>query len=316
MWTEVDWGIFVANISDHILILASHIDDCMITGNSPLLIKAFKDEIGTWFRIMDLGPIRWLLGMKVVWGHTTWTISLSQEPYIKAILVKFNFADMKPVSTPLDLHVVLLDIRSPKTTNEIARMHNIPYRQATGSLIHLTTSTRPVITFTTSYVLQFNANPGWDHWEVIKWIYRYLISTMSLTLTFWTQMRGLVGYVDADGATQEHWQAIMGYMFLIDGGPILWGSKKQELVTLLMAESEYVAATHAAKEDSSIHFLYCPLTDMIANTLTKALPSIKAKHFAFKLGLHSSSVWGGVLYYLLWTTRDKWTWTYLHYIST
>ena len=82
----------------------------------------------------------------------------------------------------------------------------------------------------------------------------------------------------------------MGYMFLIDGGPILWGSKKQELVTLLMAESEYVAATHAAKEDGSIHFLYCPLTDMIANTLTKALPSIKAKHFAFKLGLHSSSV--------------------------
>ena len=41
-------------------------------------------------------------------------------------------------------------------------------------------------------------------------------------------------------------------------------------------------------EDSSIHFLYCPTNDMVADTLTKALPSIKAKHFAQELGLHPS----------------------------
>ena len=41
---------------------------------------------------------------------------------------------------------------------------------------------------------------------------------------------------------------IMGFAFLIDGGAILWGSKKQELITLSTAESEYVAAMHATKE--------------------------------------------------------------------
>ena len=163
-------------------------------------------------------------------------------------------------------------------------------------------------------------------------------------LTFGTQTRGLVGYVDADGATQEHQHAITGFAFLVNGGAILWGSKKQELVTLSTAESEYVAATHVAKEalwlrrligemfrplthpmtlygdnqaaimltrdgsyhaltkhidihyhfihftveDGSIHFLYCPTNDMVADTLTKALPSIKAKHFAQELGLHPS----------------------------
>ena len=60
--------------------------------------------------------------------------------------------------------------------------------------------------------------------------------------------RGLVGYVDTDGATQEHQRAITGFAFLVDGGAILWGSKKQELVMLSTAESKYVAATHAAKE--------------------------------------------------------------------
>ena len=45
---------------------------------------------------------------------------------------------------------------------------------------------------------------------------------------------------------------------------------------------------HFSVENGSISFLYCPLMDMIVDTLTKALPSIKAKHFAHKLGLHPS----------------------------
>ena len=41
-------------------------------------------------------------------------------------------------------------------------------------------------------------------------------------------------------------------------------------------------------ENGSISFLYCPSSDIIADTLTKALPSIKAKHIAHELGLHPS----------------------------
>jgi hypothetical protein len=38
-------------------------------------------------------------------------------------------------------------------------------------------------------------------------------------------------------------------------------------------------------EQGSIWLIYCPTDDMIADTLTKALPSAKVKHFASKLGL-------------------------------
>ena len=221
-------------------------------------------------------------------------------------------------------------------------MRSVPYREAVGSLIHLATGTRPDIAFATSFISQFNANPGWEHWEAVKQIYHYLVGTKSLALTFGTRASGLVGYVDVDSATQEHRRAITGFAFLIDGGAILWGLKKQELVTLSTAESEYVAATHAAKEalwlhrligeifqplihptvlysdnqsaialtkngsyhthtkhidiwyhfirftveEGSIRFVYCPTGDMVTDTLTKALPSIKAKHFAQELGLH------------------------------
>ena len=72
--------------------------------------------------------------------------------------------------------------------------------------------------------------------------------TQKLESLYGGERRGLVGYVDADGALQEHRRAISGYVFLVDGGAVTWSSKKQELVTLSTTEAEYVAATHAAKE--------------------------------------------------------------------
>lgn len=38
-------------------------------------------------------------------------------------------------------------------------------------------------------------------------------------------------------------------------------------------------------EHRNITVTYCPTDDMVADTFTKALPSMKAKHFASALGL-------------------------------
>ena len=40
--------------------------------------------------------------------------------------------------------------------------------------------------------------------------------------------------------------------------------------------------------NETINLIYCPTNDMVTDTLTKALPNIKAKHFAFALGLQST----------------------------
>ena len=74
--------------------------------------------------------------------------------------------------------------------------------------------------------MQYSRNPGWEHWEAVKWIFRYLKGTKGLELTYGGERRGLVGYVDADGASQEHRRAISGYFFMVDGGAVSWSSKK------------------------------------------------------------------------------------------
>ena len=43
-------------------------------------------------------------------------------------------------------------------------------------------------------------------------------------------------------------------------------------------------------KNGSIKLVYCPTDDMTTDTLTKALPSLKAKHFTASLGLQPTSV--------------------------
>ncbi|KIK13427.1 hypothetical protein PISMIDRAFT_17991 [Pisolithus microcarpus 441] len=245
---HADWGIFYGEIGHDILVLASHVNDCTVTGSSPELIRSFKQEVSARYKISDLGPISWLLGMQVTHDRNARTISLSQQTYTEAILAKYNLANSKPATVPMDPGLKLSRDQSPKSVAEATHMKNVPYRATVGSLMHLTVGTRPDIAFAVSTVAQFNNAPGVAHWEAVKQIYRYLAGTKSFALTFGITESGLVGYTDADRATQEHRHAISGYVYLLDGGAISWTSRKQELVTLSTAKAEYVAATHAAKE--------------------------------------------------------------------
>lgn len=245
---EADHGVFYKHEDDKVILLAVHVDDCLITGNSKPFVAQNRDRIRAVYRLTDLGPVSWLLGIKITRDLEAHTIALSQHSYIEAILTRFNFDDLKPVSTPMAPNVHLSKSQSPESAADIARMHRVPYKEAVGSLMYAAMGTRPDIAFTVSTLAQFSQNPGWTHWEAVKRVFRYLLGTKTLCLIYGGEQRGLEGFVDADGATQEHRRAITGYVFLVDGGAVSWALKKQELVTLSTAESEYVAATHAAKE--------------------------------------------------------------------
>ena len=239
-------GFFYRHIGIEILILASHIDDCTVTGSNKKLVKDFKANVARRYKLTDLGPISSLLGMKVTRDCVSRTISLSQDAYIDGIITRYNFTDSKPLSIPMDPNIQLSMNQSPKLLAERAMMKN---------LMHLTIATRPDIAFAVATVVQFGNDPGPVHWDAVKRIFHYLIGTKKLVLTYGGAKHGLEGFTDADRASQEHRHAISGYAFLLDGGAVSWSSKKQELVTLSTSEAEYVAATHAAKEAIWLHRL-------------------------------------------------------------
>ncbi|KAF4621852.1 hypothetical protein D9613_012077 [Agrocybe pediades] len=151
--------------------------------------------------------------------------------------------------------------QSPSTTEEIAKMRNVPYHEAVGSLMYASLGTRPDITYAVQAVSRFSKNPGVSHWEAVKWIFRYLKGTKELWLSYGGTEKELTGYADADGNMAEDRHAISGYAFLLHGGAVSWSTKRQEIISLSTTESEYIAATYAAKEALWLRSLISQLFD-------------------------------------------------------
>lgn len=94
-----------------------------------------------------------------------------------------------------------------------------------------------------------------DHYQALHQIAQYLYTNHELWLTFGGQKGSLVGYTDADWASQAHHHSTSGYLFHIGGGAISWSSKKQLIIALLSCESEYTGQTQAAHENIWLHSL-------------------------------------------------------------
>jgi hypothetical protein len=342
---KVDQAVFYKHIKTpcSIIVIAVHVDDCTIAASSTAAVDALKVGLRKHVEVTDLGKLHWMLGIEVRRDRVGGTVHLSQRSYIDTIIRHYGFSDAKPVSTPFDTQVRLTLEQALADVAEFAVMCDVPYREAVGALNWAALATRPDIAFAVATVARFSANPGMVHWNTVKRIFRYLVGTCDLWLSYGETRRTLVGYADADGSMSEDRCAITGYAFLINGGAVSWSSKKQEIVSLLTTESEYVAATHGMKEalwlrnllaevfepladattlfsdnqsaialtrdhmyhprtkhiDVHYHFIrwvvengavrlvYCPTVDMVTDTLTKALPSPKVKHFTECLGLHT-----------------------------
>ena len=59
-------------------------------------------------------------------------------------------------------------------------------------------------------------NPGKDHWEAVKWIFRYLRGSSKLCLNFGDSKPVLEGYVDADWVGDlDDRKSTLGYLFTL-----------------------------------------------------------------------------------------------------
>jgi hypothetical protein len=109
-------------------------------------------------------------------------------------------------------------------------------------------ATRPDIAFAISTLSQFMEAPRTTHWKSVKHVFRYLKGTRDLQLVLGGDSDRLLGYSDADHASQTHRHSINGFAYFLGDGSISWSSKKQPVITLSSTEAEYIALTHAAKE--------------------------------------------------------------------
>ena len=206
-------------------VIMVHVDDCMIAASAPRLVDDLKAGLSKHMEVTDLGELHWMLGIEVKHDQVAGTIHLSQWAYIDAILKRFNLANAKPLSTPMDVQARLTSEQAPASMAEFAAMCDIPYCEAVGALNWAALATRPNISFAVSTVARFVLNLGPAHWEAVKQIFCYLAGSRDLWLSYGEACCTLISYTDADGSMAEDRHTILGYAFLIDGGAVSWSSK-------------------------------------------------------------------------------------------
>jgi hypothetical protein len=112
-----------------------------------------------------------------------------------------------------------------------------------GSLLYLTAS-RPDIMFSFCLCARFQSCPKESHLVAVKRIFRYLLGTIDLGLLYpkFTSLP-LVSYSDANFAgCKIDRKSTSGTCHFLGHSLVSWFSKKQNSVTLSIAEAEYIAA--------------------------------------------------------------------------
>ena len=233
------------------LMVPVFINDITIASNSAAESDRIVQELSTAFKLRDLGPTSFLLGIEIARDRPNRRISLSQRQYITDMLERYGFSDCSPVKTPMVPKVRLSSSDSPSTDEDKAFMAKVPYLSAVGSLMYLATCTRPDIAYAVSLLARFNANPGKAHWQAVKHLFRYLKGTLDLRLTYGPSKEDelFVTYSDADYAGDEDTLRSTGvYVLKFETGAVVWSSKLQTVVAQSTTEAEYLAAVGAGRD--------------------------------------------------------------------
>lgn len=155
---------------------------------------------------------------------------LHQNAYTEQIIKRFEMIAAKTVEIPADLHMIL----EPVIDNSIS---TVSFREAVGSLLFLATVSRRDISYAVNSVSRFLSNYNDSHWRAVKRIIRYLKGTINLVIVYGKGIRNpdsdisLKGYFDSDYASDLGTRrSTTGYIFILTGGPITWGSQRQKMV--------------------------------------------------------------------------------------
>ena len=110
----------------------------------------------------------------------------------------------------------------------------------------------PDIAFAVNQLSAYMANPSLAHQMAVKHILRYLAGTKDLSITYrkpqqtQSHLELLHGFTDTVYVNNSDYHLTSGYVFIVGGGAVTWGSRKKTSVALSSTETEYVALSKAA----------------------------------------------------------------------
>ena len=157
------------------MIVGVYVDDLLV-GGSEEDCESLLASLNKKFPTNDLGECTWYDGSSIERDVELGTIKLSQEAYVESLMKRFDVQSISdiPASPGADL--------GPKQADESGGDWSV--REAIGSLMWLSTMTRPDITNAVRAVARYAHEPTERLWQAIMKILSHLNGTRSLDITY------------------------------------------------------------------------------------------------------------------------------------
>ncbi|KAK2968579.1 hypothetical protein RJ640_009407 [Escallonia rubra] len=187
-----------------------YVDDLIHAENNNTACSSFKQYLNDCFKLKNLGPFKYFLGIESARGPRG--LFFSQCKYALDILSESGLSVSKPAVFPMEQNHGLALADGPLLFDPG------PYRRLIGCLVYLTII-RHDICYAVHVLSQFMQFPRSQHWDPALWIY---------------------AFCDSDWASCPLiWRSLTRYFVSLGNSPISWRTKKQLTVSRSSAEAEY-----------------------------------------------------------------------------
>ena len=245
-----EWCIYIKVIDGAPLVISVYVDDLVLGSPRRYLVDDMKVVLKANFKMDDLGPLGYILGLRVVRDRPSRVLYLVQDAYIERVLERFGMADCVAVATPMTPGAPLQQVPLESDLSHVEWMkESCPYRSAIGCLMYAMVGSRPDIAVAVGVLSRYLENPLWHHWVAVKRVLRYLRGTSSYGLMLGEGGMELSSWSDSDWAGDvDTRRSTSGYVLQLGSSTVSWSSKRQEIVALSSTEAEYIALTRTAQE--------------------------------------------------------------------
>ena len=215
-----------------------YVDDVVIIGKNCEDIGNVKRQLSSLLEMKDMGNLSTFLG--VSFSRDSDGGLLSQAHYVKLLLSRFGMQDCKPVSTPA--------VKEGISEGNKRLANQRQYQELVGSLLFLSSRTRPDIALAVNKLSRHCSRPTEEHMQAGKRVLRYLKGTENFCLRIGKIGLTLAAYSDADwGGDCTDRKSTSGSLLLLGGTAVYWKSRKQKSMALSTTEAEFFSASEACK---------------------------------------------------------------------